>query len=376
MMTATDRTWAEVNLDAIAHNYREILNLTGVPVMCVLKAWAYGHGEAALAKRLAAEGCANFGVATFDEAIELRKHVNSPILVFNHVGDGNIGFAILNSVTLTVYDLVYAEKVSTVASKLGKTADIHIKIDTGMTRVGFNLGDADNAVRRIDEMPNVNIVGIYTHFACADEADRTYTEMQIMRFKAVAAEAKVILDRPIIFHAANSAASLMYPSAYCDMVRLGISLYGCYPSEAVEKTRANFKKALSLKTRIYRVNTVPVGTKVSYGGIFITQRETKIATLPIGYADGVSRGLSGKLHVLVNGYRAPVIGRICMDQMMVDITDVNGGVCVGDEVVIIGKQGADEITVEEIAALMGTINYEVLCLIGRRVPRIYVGNVV
>jgi alanine racemase len=337
--------------------------------MCVIKANGYGHGAIALAHRLENEGCTWFGVATLDEGIQLRQNgVTKHILIFNHVGVDRIPIALEHGLTLSVYSKEMGKLISEVATKQTK---IHITIDSGMTRLGLNPCDALEAIKYIHSLPNIEIEGIFTHFSSADEKDRTYTNMQIDRFKAVISEVENAGIPLNIKHAANSAASIMYPDAYLDMVRIGISLYGCYPSEEVDKSRIDLKYAMQLKSRICRINHVEAGVAVSYGRLFTTSRKSKLATIMVGYADGISRVLTSKMSVLVNGQKAPVVGRICMDQCVIDITDVVDVVEVNDVVVVYGEQNGAIITVEELAQLMGTINYEILCLTSKRIPRYY-----
>ncbi len=372
---APNRTWAEVNLDNIAHNYKEFCRISRqdgkkTKVMCVIKANGYGHGSCQLAKRLVAEGCEAFGVATLDEGIELRrKGIEIPILLLNHIAKDRISEALENNLTLTVYSRDMAEAVSRVAA--GKIAKIHIKIDTGMTRVGINPDVAAESIKYINSLPNIETEGIFTHFSSADETDTAYTKMQIERFKGVLSELDKMGINIKIRHAANSAATMMYPEAHFDMVRIGISLYGCYASEEVDKSRIDLKPGMQLKTQILRINSVTDGVSVSYGRLFTTNRESRLATIPVGYADGISRVLAQKLKVLVNGQLAPVVGKICMDQCVVDITDIEGEVNELDEVVIFGEQKGAFIPVEQVASQWGTINYEILCMVARRVPRYY-----
>ncbi|MCL2873788.1 MAG: alanine racemase [Defluviitaleaceae bacterium] len=376
-LTAPNRTWAEINLDNIVHNYKEFCRITNLGnkstrVMCVIKANGYGHGSVLLAKRLEKDGCNAFGVATLDEGLELRRAgISSFILLLNHIAEDRINEALENNLTMTVFSKSMAKAISDLTKK---PTQIHIKTDTGMTRVGLNPNEALEAVQYIYSLPNIEIEGIFTHFSSADETDRAYTNMQIDRFNRIFSEIKNAGINIPIKHAANSAASIMYPEAYFDMVRVGISLYGCYPSEEVDKSRIDLKPCMQLKTQIIRLNDVEPGVAVSYGRLFTTERKSKLATIPVGYADGISRVLATKLAVLVNGQVAPVVGKICMDQCVVDVTDITGDINVSDEVVIYGEQNGKFIPVEQVAAQMGTINYEILCLTSRRVLRYYTEN--
>jgi alanine racemase len=306
--------------------------------MCVLKSNGYGHGAAALAERLEKEGCDAFGTASLDEGIELRRAgASSCILILSHICTERIDEALENRITLTVFSVEMAECISAAAKTKGINAEVHVKIDTGMTRIGFNTDEAFEAIKYINTLPNIIIDGIYTHFACADEWDRTYTDMQVNKLNALLAELENAGIKIKVRHAANSAAGIMLPETHYDMIRLGISLYGCYPSDEVDKSRIILKQAMELKTQIIRINDVDEGVSVSYNNLFITKRKTRIATMPAGYGDGLKRLMLGKLTVLINGQAAPVIGRICMDQCMADITDITGDVKINDEVVSGGK---------------------------------------
>jgi len=270
------------------------------------------------------------------------------------------------------------QSLSEAAVRLNKNVKIHIKIDTGMTRVGFAPGyEAVKNVVRISKLSGVVIEGIFTHFSKADEADRAYTFMQFERFMSICSELKRIGILIPIKHVANSAAAMMYPEMHMDMIRTGIIQYGLYPSNEVDKSVLNLKPAMTLKSNVIMVKRIEAGVSISYGGTFVTERNSYIATLPIGYADGYSRLLSNKSKVLINGKYAPIVGNICMDQCMVDVTDIielGTEVKVGDEVVLFGKQGNNFIDVTSLAEMIGTINYELVCIIGKRIPRVYLKN--
>lgn len=359
-----NRTWALVNLDNIAHNYRVFADHAKTSaVMCVIKANGYGHGSAALAHHLKSCGCGFFGVASLDEAIELAAAgIQEPILVLGYTLPSRVTeLTAYGNIRLTVFDLETAAQISKLAEK---TIKIHVKLDTGMTRIGFNVGDAAAGIEQISRMHNLEIEGLFTHFATADELDRSFTEKQFERYMRVVNELELNIP---IKHVCNSAGTIMFPEMHLDMVRVGISLYGCYPSEDVDKSVVDLKPAMEFKTQIIRINEVDAGTGLSYGLTYITPRRSKIATIPIGYADGLSRVTAGKIKVLVNGAQAPIVGRICMDQCMVDVTDIPTDVKMLDEVTIFGNN----LPVEQVASAMGTINYEILCMVGRRVPRYY-----
>jgi len=370
-----NRAWAEINLDNIAHNVREIRRITNkrAELMGVVKADAYGHGVMEVTKTLLENGVTSLAVSMLDEAIQLRKNgINVPILILSYTDPARAEEIILNNVTQTVFSHDLAEALSKAAVKLDKRAKIHIKIDTGMTRVGFAPGySAVKDVVRISKLPGIIIEGLFTHFASADEKDSEYTLMQFERFMSICTELNRIGILIPIRHVANSAAVIQFPQMHLNMVRPGIILYGMYPSEEVDRSRINLKPAMELKANVILVKDVEEGTSISYGRIFTTNRKSRIATIPIGYADGYTRLLSNKGKVLINGQVAPIVGRICMDQCMIDVTDVRGEVKVGDEVTLIGAQGENRITAEDVADQIGTINYEVTCVIGKRIPRVY-----
>lgn len=373
-----NRAWSEVNLDNIAHNVREIRRITNrkSEIMGVVKADAYGHGVMGVVKTLIDNGVSRLAVSMLDEAIQLRKYgVEVPILILSYTDPIRAEEIIINNVTQTVFSHDLANALSQAAVRLGRSVKIHIKIDTGMGRVGFMPGySAVKNVMEISKLPGIIIEGLFTHFACADEQDKSYTYMQFERFMSICNELNRIGLYIPVKHAANSAAVIEFPEMHLDMVRPGLILYGMYPSSEVSRDKIDLKPAMTLKANVILVKEVEKDTSISYGRMFTTNRTSKIATIPIGYADGFSRLLNGKASVLINGEPAPVVGRICMDQCMVDITDLNSDVHVGDEVVIFGRQGDKEIKVEDVASAIGTINYEVVCLVGKRVPRFYFEN--
>lgn len=369
-----NRAWAEIDLDAIAHNTREIKKLTGskVEMMGVVKADAYGHGVLEVVRTLLDNGVTQLAVSMLDEAIQIRKMgIDVPILVLNYTDPARADEIIHNRVTQTVFSTDLAQALSIAAVRLGKDVRIHVKVDTGMTRVGFIPGY--NAVRNIMEisrLPGIILEGIFTHFASADESDKSYTLMQFERFMNLCTELTRAGIHIPVKHVCNSAGILQYPEMHLDIVRPGIILYGLYPSREVAG-KIDLRPAMTLKANVIFVKDVDKDTYVSYGRTFRTDRKSRIATIPIGYADGYTRLMSNKGRMLVNGEYAPVIGRICMDQCMLDVTDLKHDVHVGDEVVIFGKQNGSCISVDEIADQVGTINYELVCIIGKRIPRVY-----
>ncbi|NTV91322.1 MAG: alanine racemase [Clostridiales bacterium] len=371
----TNRAWAEIDLDAIAHNAREIRRITNkrADIMGCVKADAYGHGVAQTVKTMLDNGVTRLAVSMLDEAIQLRKlGVEVPILILSYTDPSRAREIIENEVTQTVFSHDLAEALSAAAVELGRDIRIHVKIDTGMTRVGFMPGySAVKNVLEIARLPGIIIEGLFTHFASADEKDRSYTLMQFEKFMSICSELGRVGVHIPVRHVCNSAGIIEYPEMHLDMVRPGIILYGIYPSDEVDSRRIDLKPAMTLTASVTLVKDVEKDTCISYGRIFTTGRQSRIATLPIGYADGYTRLLSNKGEVLINGERAPIVGRICMDQCMADVTDLKSEVRVGDEAVLFGRQGACEIKVDELAALIGTIPYELVCLIGKRVPRVY-----
>ena len=377
------RTWAQIDLDAIKHNYLQIRNNISDKSMllCVIKADAYGHGAVALAKEYERLGADWFAVSNLEEAFQLRNNgIKKPILILGYT-PANMAYELSKlNISQAVFSEEYANDLSNYAAKNNVKVKIHLKIDTGMSRIGFvfknereNL-ETIKELRRVCNLENLITEGIFTHFAVADEAGKSI-ETTNGQFSAFSDICKILKDSGInikIRHCSNSGGILNYPQTNLDMVGAGIILYGLFPSNYV-RNKLDLQPAMSLKTVISQVKTVPEGTAVSYGGTFVTQRKTKIATVPIGYADGYLRVLSSKASMLVNGKKAPVIGRICMDQAMLDITDIEN-INENTVVTVFGKDGDAEIKVEDIADIANTINYEILCLISKRIPRIYIKN--
>ena len=373
-----NRAWAEINLDNIAHNVKEIRRVTNknAEIMGVVKADAYGHGVFEVTRTLLANGVSRLAVSMLDEAIQLRREgIEVPILVLGYTDPARSNEILEYDVTQSVYSHELAQALSKEAVRQGKKVKLHIKIDTGMSRIGFMPGySAVKNVMEIEKLPNVIIEGLFTHFASADEKDRDYTLMQFEKFMSICCELQRIGIHIPVKHCANSAGIIEYPEMHLDMVRPGIILYGMYPSNEVCKDKIDLKPAMTLKANVIMVKEIEQNTPISYGRIFTTERKSKIATIPIGYADGYSRMLSNKGRVLINGQFAPVVGRICMDQCMIDVTDIEGSIEVGDEVVLIGEQGQKNISVEDVADTIGIINYELVCIVGKRIPRAYVQN--
>ncbi len=367
-------TVAVIDLEAIKFNFRQIRCLVGPNVkMCpAVKADGYGHGAIHVSRTAVDAGAEMLAVATIDEGIELRQSgIEIPILLLQCPSSADIPDIMANSIIPIACDLSFASELSRQALAVGKRAKVHIKVDTGMGRVGVQECETLDFAAKLAGMPGLEIEGIFTHLPSADENDdQTFTREQIRRFHKITLDLDALGVRIPIRHAANSAAILNFPEAYFDMVRPGIISYGLYDTDQVGRP-VELRPAMTLKTGIVFLKELPPGRTVSYGRTFSATRRTLVATLPIGYADGYNRLLSNRAPVLVRGTHARVIGRVCMDQVMVDVTDVPG-VALGDEAVLFGRQGDEHISIEEIASLTGTISYEVVCSIGKRVPRIYV----
>lgn len=367
------RIYVGVDLAAISDNIQKIKDKVGpdVKVLAVVKTDGYGHGAVAMAHVLNEIGVYAFAVATIDEARELRASgIRNPILILGYVFPNDLQDVIDYNVTSTVFSLESARMIADYAMKRGKPAKIHIKLDTGMGRIGFiPSASAKEEIKEIFSLPFIEVEGIFTHFATADESDKTAACGQAELFENFVDELEAEGYHFAIRHICNSAGVLEFNRNYDNMVRAGIIIYGLYPSNEVDKS-IGLTPALELVSHVAYVKEVGAGFKVSYGSTYETSGPTKIATIPVGYGDGYPRALSNSGRVLINGHYAPIVGRVCMDQLMVDVTSVPD-VKQGDEVVLIGKQGENEITVDEIAALAGTINYEIICGINKRVPRIY-----
>ena len=360
-------TYAEISLNAIKHNIEDIRKLLkpDVKFMAVVKANAYGHGSVAVARAAIEAGAHYLAVANLREAIELREAgVMSPILILTESPTSVVDEIIQYDLTQTIYSIVEAQALSSEAQKRNKTARVHIKIDTGMGRVGVQPSEAVAFITKVASMSGIELEGIFTHFAKAEEDKDKFTHEQFTRFGQVADK----INHIQIKHAANSAAVLYHPQTHLDMVRVGLMLYGLYP-QGSSRRLISLKPALSFKSRITYLKRVPAGTPLSYGSTYVTASETTIATVPVGYADGFSRRLSNKGQVIIRGRRFPVVGRVTMDLCLVNVGESR--VEVGDEVVMIGEQNGQIISADEIARLEETISYEIVCGIGKRVPRVY-----
>ncbi|MBE6020908.1 MAG: alanine racemase [Clostridiales bacterium] len=367
--------WAEVDLDALKWNMEQVRTLVGedVKVAAVVKANGYGHGSLEIMEHLIDSGADMIVVSSVNEAIEMRKkYKKAQTLVLGYTPDENVEEAIRYGVIQTVTSEAQAVKLSDTAGRIGMGVSCHIKIDTGMNRIGFKVNEeAADAVARISELPGIHINGIFSHFATADEADKTFMNLQYDRFCKMIDMLDERGVKPPIKHIANSAGIIDFPQSYMDMVRSGIITYGIYPSKEVDRSRISLKPAMSLKSRISHIKTMDEDAGISYGLTETVKSGSIIATVPVGYADGYPRSLSSKADVLIKGKRAKIKGRVCMDQLMVDISHIPEAK-VGDEVVLIGRSKAEEVTVDELADIGNTISYELLCMIGRRVPRVYI----
>ncbi len=369
-------TWAEIDLSAIAHNLGEIRkNLTPpTRLMALLKANAYGHGILDVARLCVREKVDFLGVALLDEAVHLRENgIELPILILGYTDDQDLDVVVHYAFRQTIFDLEKAERLSQIAMDMGQQAYVHIKVDTGMTRTGFMADKAGvDVVERICKLPGLVVEGIFTHFALADSSEQEYTILQMGRFNwFLHSLAQSGIHIPIK-HAANSAGISFYPEAHFDMVRAGINVYGLVASPDMPG-ELDLVPAMRLKSRVVSLKEVPPGTPVSYGGDFVTDRPTMIATIPIGYGDGYIRAYGNRAWATVRGRQMPLIGRVCMDYCMFDATDIEG-IQVGDEVILFGL-GDDGITADDLARLTGSINYEVVCLLNSRVPRVYIHGI-
>lgn len=373
-------TRAEISLDNIGHNVHEFRRLLGpdVQIMAVVKADGYGHGAVETARRALQAGASRLGVALVEEGLELRRAgIEAPVLLLGYTDPAAAPLLLRYRLTPALLGLEQARLFSGSCAAEGGTLPVHLKVDTGMGRIGVRPGEAAAFIDAVSRLPGLKLEGIFTHLSSADEESdeaRAYTAGQLRHFDDIAAAARQRGIALPLCHAANSAAALLFPRSRCNMIRLGISLYGCYPSPWMKHSvPVKLRPAMSLKSKIVFLKEVPAQTHVSYGRSYCTAANSVIATLPIGYADGYSRRLSNSGQVLVRGRRAPIVGRICMDQMMIDVSHIRGA-AEGDEAVLYGSQDSGSITVEEVAQLLGTINYELLCNVGKRVPRRYLGR--
>ena len=367
------RVQAEIDLDAIYENAKRAKELTapGTKFMAIVKADGYGHGAVQVAKELEPIADA-YGVAILEEGIELRQNgIDKPILILGFTPQPLYEPMIQYHIATAVFQYDMAKKISDAAVKLGETASIHISLDTGMSRIGFALTEESlDTIQKIAELPNLHIEGCFSHFARMDEVDKTKANLQFEQYMDFLNKMEQRGITIPVRHISNSAGIMEMQSVNLDMVRDGICLYGLYPSEEVKKDRLPLRPAMQWKTWVSYVKKLPAGIEIGYGGTYTTERETIVATVPVGYADGYPRALSNKGHVLIHGQRVPIIGRICMDQFMIDVTDVPD-VCEGDAIMLFGEQDGEVLSVEEVAEQAYSFNYELVCAVGKRVPRVY-----
>lgn len=369
--------WVEINVDALRQNIRNLKKCTAenADFMGVIKADAYGHGAKKVAEVLVSEGVNRFAVVTMEEGIYLRdKGFNNPILILGHTIDEDYQEVLKHDLIPVIYKYSQAKELNSIAKKMNKKAKIHIKVDTGMGRLGFmpNAESIDE-IKRIFGFGNIIIEGIYTHLSTADQlSDTEYVYSQFYKFKTFLSELESIgVDIPIK-HMANSAATINFPEMHLDMVRPGTSLYGLYPGpEMLKNPTIELYPAMSVKSKLVHIKTVPENTSVSYGRTFITNKTSVLGVVPMGYVDGVFRQLANKGEVLINGQRCPMVGTICMDQFLVDLTNLENPM-IGDEVVLVGQQGEEIITADEVGSIAGTISIEIVTRIGKRMPIVYV----
>lgn len=371
------RVYVTINLDAV---YNNVVNLkknlkSETGVIAVIKADGYGHGAIPIAYTIDELVCA-YAVATIDEAENLRKHdITKPIYVVGYTHFSQYERAVQNDIRLTIYSYEDAKLFDKCSKEVGKRGFMHIKLDTGMSRIGFmDTPENIDIIKKIAELEHVEIEGIFTHFATADETDKSRSYEQLHRFQTYVDKLEEEGIHIKVKHCSNSAAMLGMPEANMDSVRAGIAMYGLYPSDEVDIESVELMPALELKSHIIHVKELEPGVEISYGGTYTTNRKTLVATIPVGYGDGYRRSLSNRGYVLIRGKQAPILGRVCMDQFMVDVSDIDG-VRSGDEVTLIGRDGTERITAEELAQMAGeTFNYEVVCGLGKRIPRVFYRN--
>lgn len=369
------RTKAEIHLENLRFNVRSVRKCLNdnTAIMGIIKADGYGHGAIPLAKVLLEEGVTAFGVATVDEGVELRQAgYTVPILMLGYTHSSEDVQLIEYDIMPALFQYDRAVALSQCALQMGKTVKVHIKIDTSMNRIGLKATkESLEIVKRITQLPGIEIEGIFSHFANADEADKQAAQAALKQYQWFVQQLEQEGIHIPVKHISNSAGCMEFEDAHFDMVRMGIVTYGLYPSEEVNQKHLPLKPLLEWKSHVVYIKKIPEGEGVSYGSTFVTSRPTVVGTIPVGYADGYARQLSNKGRVLIKGQSAPIIGRICMDQFMVDLTDLHN-IQEGDEVTLIGYDGEEHIAVEELAELSGRFNYEFVCDISKRVPRIYV----
>jgi alanine racemase len=367
-------TWIEIDLNAFTYNLKQVKRWVNKSnILAVVKRDAYGHGALEMTERALGEGVKMLGVAEIEEAIYLRQRgIKTPILVLSGINFGDIEELLEYEVSTVIYSSEIARALNKAAQKKRVKINVHIKIDTGMGRLGIDPQEYPVFLKEIAAYKNLSIEGILTHFACSGRSGKEYTRWQLSRFKEALKSSNSFRNKRPMVHAANSATLIEHPESHLDLVRPGIILYGCYPSEAVEK-KIPLRPVMSFKSRIKAIKKVSRGSSIGYERSYTIPQDGLIAVVPVGYADGYSRSLSNKAQVLVKGKRVPVIGNISMDLTIIDISRIRGAE-IGEEVVLIGKQGKEEVRAEELAHSMDTIPYEILTSIGNKVPRIFLKN--
>lgn len=370
------RVYATIDLDTISENIKAAKDTlkNGTKIMAIIKADGYGHGAVPIARELN-DLVDAYGVAIVEEGIELRNSgIDKPILILGYTAVEQLNEVIAYDITQTVFQFEIAKRMDEEAKRQGKVAKVHIKIDTGMGRIGYQpCRESIDEIIKISKLEHIDIEGIFTHFACADMKDKTSADEQLASFVRFTTELEEAGVNIRLRHASNSAGIVDMNYANLDMVRCGITTYGLYPSEEVNKNNLAIKPAMELKTHISYVKELEAGHGIGYGSTFVTDKLMRIATIPVGYGDGYSRALSNRGRVLIHGKSAPIVGRVCMDQFMIDVSEIPE-VEQGDLVTLIGRDGSEEITVEEIGCLSYSFNYEVVCNVGKRIPRIYYKN--
>ncbi len=374
-MNRYSRVHARIDLDAVIHNMEAMRAVISehTQIMPVIKADGYGHGAVEIAEAVdALPYVSGYAVATVEEGLSLRAHdIRKPILILGYAFPDQYADMIRAGIRPTVFTREMAEELSATAAALGMDCPVHFAVDTGMSRIGYQVTEESaDEMARLALLPHIMAEGIFTHFARADEADKTSTYRQIEQFKRMLS---MLEERGLhipVRHCSNSAGIVDVPEANMDLVRAGITLYGLWPSAEVDKSRIDLQPVLSLVTHVAYVKELPAGREISYGGTYTTKRNSVIATIPVGYADGYARGLSNCGEVLIHGRRAPILGRVCMDQFMVDVTEIPDVKC-QDKVTLIGRDGAERITLEELGERSGRFNYEFVCDLGKRIPRVY-----
>ena len=367
------RAWVEIDLDRLKENFRKVKRLVGPDkrILVAVKADAYGHSSVAVSRALAAEGVSTLGVASLEEAIEIKRGgAEVPVLILSPSSFMEVPEIVTEGFTSTVSNIEYARKLSVVARALNKKMKVHVEVDTGMGRTGVNYSGAADFIRQVRELDSIQVEGIFTHFANAEESDKTFALEQLKRFTQVLEELKArSLEVPLV-HAANSASLLDIRESHFNMVRPGLVIYGMYPSRWV-KRQIDVEPVMTFKARIAHLNNIPRGETVSYGRTYAAPKDCTVAVVSVGYGDGYSRALSNKGEVLIRGKRFSIVGVVCMDLTMVDVTG-HPEIRVGDEVILMGKSGEEEISADELARLSGTISYDVTCSVGPRVPRVFI----